>query len=146
MADINKIQVDTADLKKRLLDYAVAMALRTKYNYKIGEYEGSPDSLAVKLPSGGIRFIVGGQSIDWVKNGIWRPSQDYAQSAPFIDTFDINLTRDVSSPNSSEKWIASIQSTSCFGESSMDAVCRVVVALIFGDVFELPKDHYDLLK
>jgi hypothetical protein len=143
MEKYKPIPYQSVHLSERLLDYAVAIALSSIGGYKVGEFSGAPDSLAVKLPNGSIRFIVGGQTIDWLKHGIWRPSEDHAQGGPLIDQFGIELTINKPSSNPEEKWIATAQGESTFGSTSLEATSRALVCSLLGHVIEIPKEHHD---
>jgi hypothetical protein len=119
------IEVKTADLTRRALDYAVAVV------------EGHP--LCEECCSGTYALIIGTGRGDLKE---FSPSTDWRQGGPLIDKYQIGLLSPAQSPCS--EWHASAMHPDLTDYthpvSPLIAACRAIVGAKLGEVVKVPKE------
>lgn len=132
-----RIEVKTADLTGKTLDWAVAIATK-------GEVLVYPDG-GFCPPEGSVSLNTDDSTL-WLNDGerneeAWSPSTDWAQAGPLIDANSFEVTKECGG------W-AAIRERYCGepirwwpeGETIQVAVCRAIVAAKFGDEVMVPKE------
>lgn len=131
--------VNTSQAKGFILDFLVA----TAQGFKTGQYEGYEDSVCVQMPYGSIKFIKGGNIMDILRHGYWRPTTDPAQAWPIIDEERITV-----GPHTTSPFIAHYGPADPIvhwehrfvGPTGLVAAMRAYVAKKLGEEFDVPEE------
>lgn len=119
------------------LNWVVAKAV----GYKVGIWEQDPRAAVCLLPNGDVKFIKGGDVIDWAQNGIFHPATSWETAGPLIQEESISV---VAKDGGSEWWaahgeISDEETLGYSGPTALIAAMRCFVASKLGeDIDSLP--------